>query len=122
MYKKIVTWPTRSLFNECRPVKLYDSDLSKLDDLVDTFRVVQGYGLAAPQIGYSLRAFVINPQLLGIEGFDGEYMEIINPTMECSGEEFISSEGCFSIPEVSVRVKRYENCELKFLDRSSEDC
>ena len=121
MYKKIVTWPSKSLFNECRPVRLYDSDFSKLDDLVDTFKVVQGYGLAAPQIGHQLRAFVINPAALGIEGFDGEYMEIINPTIECSGEEFISNEACFSIPEVSARIKRYENCELKFNDRNGSN-
>jgi len=118
VYKKIVTWPNRSLFKECAPIKFTDSYFAKLDDLVDTFRVIQGYGLAAPQIGYHLRAFVINPQMLGIEGFDGEYMEIINPTIECSGEEFVANEACFSVPEVGARVKRYENCEVKFSDRN----
>ena len=118
MYKKIVTWPSKSLFKKCLPVKLTKSDFTKLDDLLDTFRVVQGYGLAAPQIGYHLRAFIINPHMLGIEGFDGEYMEIINPTIECSGEEFIANEACFSIPDVTARIKRYENCEVKFSDRN----
>ena len=121
MHKKIVTWPDRSLYKECSPVQFKDSHFKKLDDLIDTFRVVQGYGLAAPQIGYSLRAFVINPQALGIEGFDGEYMEIINPQLECSGDEFLSEEACFSVPEVRARVKRYENCELRFNDRNGSD-
>ena len=118
MYKKIVRWPSSSLFKECRPVKFNDSYFAKLDDLIDTFRVVQGYGLAAPQIGCSLRAFVINPHAIGIDGYDEEYMEIINPVLECSGDMFISNEACFSIPEVSAGVSRYENCELKFSDRN----
>ena len=121
MYKKIVTWPNRSLFKPSLPVNLTAKHLEKLDDLIDTFRVVQGYGLAAPQIGYPLRAFVINPQALGIEGYDQDYMEILNPVLECSGEEFISNEACFSVPEVSLHVKRYENCELRFSDRKGSD-
>ena len=121
MYKKIVTWPSQSLFKDCRDIKFNDSYFSKLDDLIDTFRVVQGYGLAAPQIGHHLRAFVINHHALGIDGYDGEHIEVINPSIECSGGEFISDESCFSVPEVSVRIKRYENCKLSFFDRSGKN-
>lgn len=91
-----------------------------LDNLLDTFRVIQGYGLAAPQVGHSIRAFVINPIALGIEGSSEEVIEVINPRIECSGQEFDSMESCFSIPEVHIRVKRYENCMLTFYDRAGE--
>ena len=121
MYKKIITWPNRSLFKDCRAINFNSSHFNKLDDLIDTFRVVQGYGLAAPQIGHHVRAFVINHQALGIEGYDGECIEVINPTIECSGKEFISDESCFSVPEVSVRIKRYENCKLNFFDREGKN-
>lgn len=121
MHKKIISYPNPSLNKESRPVVLQsESDLKKLDDLVDTFRVIQGYGLAAPQIGHHLRAFVINPIALGIEGCDDEYIEVINPEIECSGEDYISEEACFSVPEVSSRVKRSENCQLKFFDRTGK--
>jgi len=120
MYRKIVAWPSRSLYKESQPVKFKSAYFDKLDDLIDTFRVVQGYGLAAPQIGHHLRAFVLNHHALNIDGYDGEYIEVINPSIQCSGDEFISDESCFSVPEVSVRIKRYENCELTFFDRAGK--
>ena len=120
MYRKVIVWPQRALYKESRSVELKEPDFTKLDDLVDTFRVIQGYGLAAPQIGHQIRAFVINHHALNIDGYDGEYIEIINPSIKCSGNEFISTESCFSVPEVSVRIKRYENCELTFFDRTGK--
>ena len=121
MYKKVITYPSRSLYRKCKNVDINsDSAIQMLDNLLDTFRVIQGYGLAAPQIGHSIRAFVINPIALGIEGSSEEVIEVINPRIECSGQEFDSIESCFSIPEVSSRVKRYENCMLTFYDRDGE--
>lgn len=121
MYKKVITYPSRSLYKKCKNVDVNsDTAVRMLDDLLDTFRVIQGYGLAAPQIGHSIRAFVINPIALEIEGSSEEVIEVINPRIECSGQEFDSMESCFSIPEVSCRVKRYENCLLTFDDRSGE--
>ena len=82
MYRKVIVWPQRALYKESRSVELKEPDFTKLDDLVDTFRVIQGYGLAAPQIGHQIRAFVINHHALNIDGYDGEYIEYEEKTMD----------------------------------------
>jgi len=117
MYKSIVTWPNKTLSKVCSPITTGEDSYQFLDDLKDTFRVLQGYGLAAPQIGYSVSAFVINPQLLEIEDHEEEVLEVINPSISCSGEIVRVEESCFSIPEISAYVPRYEKCVLTFCDR-----
>tara|TARA_Y100000310_G_scaffold90889_1_gene88190 strand:- start:749 stop:1399 length:651 start_codon:yes stop_codon:yes gene_type:complete len=118
MYKKIVTWPNKALSKTCVPIVLELEDSHQLlDDLKDTFRVLQGYGLAAPQIGHSVNAFVVNPQLLEIDGYEEEVLEVLNPSISCSGELVQVKEACFSIPEISAYVPRYEKCVLTFCDR-----
>lgn len=118
MYKKVVTWPNKALLQTCSPV-VFGPEYSYqfLNDLKDTFRVLQGYGLAAPQIGYSLNAFVVNPQLLEIDGYEEEVLEVLNPSISCSGEIVQVKESCFSIPEIFAYVPRYEKCVLTFYDR-----
>ena len=69
-------------------------------DLFDTVRqTTTGVGLAATQIGVPLRVFIIEYQLLS--------SEFINPVIvKRNNEEKTDTEGCLSIPDVNVVIKR----------------
>lgn len=89
----------------------------KLKDLIDnmweTMYNASGVGLAAPQIGKSLRLFVIDASPFAEEGEHPELKDFkkvfINPIIEEeTGKEWPFKEGCLSIPEIREEVKRKE--------------
>ena len=67
------------------PEVLSEKDSSDIKDLVETFTVMQGYGLAAPQIGIFKRVVCINPKLLGLSE-ESEILTMINPKVEAFGD------------------------------------
>jgi len=89
-----------------------------IDDLIDTMRAAHGLGLAAPQIGVSLQAAVVDvaeaddrPSRLWINGKSVEledYMPLIllNPQVLGIKTKELGGEGCLSIPGVSAEVAR----------------
>jgi peptide deformylase len=93
-----------------KPVDAFDRSLGKLvDDMVETMYAAQGVGLAAPQVGVSLRLFVFD---------DGE----TGPTFVANAElsdalgEIITDEGCLSIPGPYYPTTRAERIRCKGLD------
>ena len=82
-------------------VTSFDKELRKLvADLTDTMLDAPGAGLAAPQIGVSLRVFTYD-----VDGLTGH---LINPTFEKIGEEEqLGPEGCLSIPGMSWDCRRH---------------
>ncbi len=78
------------------PVVNFDKELRTLvKDLGETMLDAPGAGLAAPQIGVSLRVFTFITEDMDEPG------HLINPILELSEEEQDGNEGCLSIPEVS---------------------
>lgn len=79
-----------------------------IDDMLETMYEANGAGLAAPQVGVSKRIIVLD---VG----EGPIV-LVNPTIkEASGEE-IDVEGCLSIPERWVYVKRATEVEVTGLN------
>ena len=76
----------------CDPVLEIDAKVrSLIEDLIDTTKLPGRAGVAAPQIGVSLRAFSYN--------VDGKVGYLINPEIvELSGEKVHVDEGCLSVP------------------------
>ena len=104
----------------------------KLKDLIknmwDTMYSANGVGLAAPQIGLSIRIFVIDtfPFSEQEELSKKESMELssfkkvfINPKIiEQSGEDWDFNEGCLSIPDIREDISRKESIKINFLDEN----
>ena len=100
-----------------------------LDDMVETMHEANGIGLAAPQVGRSLRVFVIDLSPYAEEIADehgGDVPEwatgplaLINPEtgpLEAAEDEAFE-EGCLSIPDLREDVVRPDGVALRFLDR-----
>lgn len=98
-------------------------ELKKLiDDMWDTLYHSEGVGLAAPQIGKSIRLIVIDGSVLA-EDFPeckDSKMVLINPELDVIEDQdpVGRQEGCLSIPGVSENVKRVEHVRLNWLDEN----
>lgn len=80
-------------------VETFDKELRVLvRDLGETMEAAPGAGLAAPQIGVSLRVFTYN---------DGSGVgHLINPSLDLSDDEQDGPEGCLSIPDLTFDTRR----------------
>ena len=80
-------------------VTVFDKELRQLvKDLTDTMMDAPGAGLAAPQIGVSLRVFTYY--------IDGQLGHLINPDLSLSAEQQIGDEGCLSLPGLVFETPR----------------
>ncbi|MCU0382677.1 MAG: peptide deformylase [Cyclobacteriaceae bacterium] len=106
------------------------SDISQLiSDMHDTMQAAHGIGLAAPQIGKSVRLFVVDATTLEPEEGEEEEAEdlsdfkkaFINPQIiEESGEPWAFEEGCLSIPNLRENVARKETVRIKYYNENWE--
>lgn len=95
-------------------------ELKKLvADMFETMYFSEGVGLAAPQVGLSLRLVVIDADPVS-EAFPeckGRKFTLINPKVTVlDGESVSRAEGCLSIPGISENVPRVEHIRLDWLD------
>ncbi|MBF6599225.1 MAG: peptide deformylase [Dehalococcoidia bacterium] len=104
-----------SLREKAKRVRTIDASVQKLiDDMIDTMRAAPGVGLAAPQVGRSLRAVVI-------ETPDDGLLTLINPeVVKASGERRLM-EGCLSVPGYQAEVTRHRQVTVKALDRDGKE-
>ncbi|MFZ4261357.1 peptide deformylase [Sphingobacterium sp. HJSM2_6] len=106
-------------------------ELKKLiEDMFETMYAANGVGLAAPQIGLPIRLFVIDASPFGEDDEDGpgdltakDFKRVfINPIMvEESGEKWLFSEGCLSIPHINEEVSRKKDVIINYLDENFEE-
>ncbi|MEJ2738877.1 MAG: peptide deformylase [Dehalococcoidia bacterium] len=112
--RQICTIPNPVLRQKTKKVTSVDKSIQKLvDDMVETMREASGVGLAAPQIGVSLRVAVI-------EIPEEEVIVLINPEIVKRTGERIIDEACLSIPGYHGTIKRSEQVKVKALDRTGK--
>ena len=111
-----------------------DKDYPELEQLIanmfETMYEASGVGLAAPQIGRSIRLFIVDgspfaekdddeeedPRAVDMEGFKKVF---INPVIEEeSGKEWGFAEGCLSIPKIREEVFRKEIIHISYYDEN----
>lgn len=90
-------------------------------NMFETMYTSEGVGLAAPQIGKSIRLVVIDadPVAESFPDCAGKKLVLINPEIEVlEGDKETRAEGCLSLPGLSEDVKRVENIRLNWLDEN----
>ena len=92
-----------------------DHRIQKLiDDMVDTMYAAPGVGLAANQVGVSLRLMIID---LSVGDTPGDLHVFINPDFIEKKGEIVEEEGCLSIPDFVEMVSRPEITTVRYQDR-----
>jgi peptide deformylase len=119
MTLEICKWPDDVLAEKAEPVAEITPELQQLiDDMIETMYEGDGVGLAAPQVGKSIRLVCVDqtgPKLRG------DLRVLVNPEIvECEGE-VESEEGCLSCPEFSATVLRKERVRVTALDREGKE-
>lgn len=86
-------------------------------DMFETMYSASGVGLAAPQIGKSIRLFVVDTSPMHEEEDQGVRKAFINPEiLEETGEPWVFEEGCLSIPGIREDVKREPHIKIRYYD------
>ncbi|HEX7592576.1 MAG TPA: peptide deformylase, partial [Anaerolineae bacterium] len=106
------------LRQKAKKIKRVDASTEKLiDELFESMHAANGLGLAAPQIGVSLRVLVIELPKDEEDPGSGESIALINPEIvKADGEQF-GEEGCLSIPGYVGMVRRAMKVSVKGLNR-----
>jgi len=97
-----------------------------IDNMFETMYEAQGVGLAAPQVGLSIRMFVVDASPFGEDEEDPEAQKVkdfkevfINPEItENYGEAWAFQEGCLSIPTIREDVVREDKIKIRYYDRT----
>lgn len=98
-------------------------DLQQLiSDMFDTMEAASGVGLAAPQIGLSLRLFVVDSTPMEEEGMEPLRGAFVNAViLEQEGEPWAYEEGCLSIPGIREDVKREPTIKVHYFDENWQE-
>lgn len=105
--------------------KEIDSSYSNLPELIssmfETMEASDGIGLAAPQIGLSIRLFTIDATTMAEDYPEAENFRrvFINPIiLEETGPEWFFNEGCLSVPGLREDVLRKSQVTIKYVDEN----
>ena len=111
----ICTLPDPVLKQKAKRVSTIDSSIKKLiADMLETLHAAPGRaGLAAPQIGVSLRVAVISIS-------EADDIVIINPEIVKKSGERLVNEGCLSVPGYFGEISRSESVTVKGLDQDGK--
>ncbi len=110
---EITEFPERVLKEAGDPVEKFDGELERLvADMFETMYAAEGVGLAAPQVGLSLRLFVMDCEGLKLVAANPE---ILSAEGEQEGEE-----GCLSVGKVHAPLKRAARVRLRAQDLKGE--
>ena len=124
----IFTYPDPVLSKVARPVTEFNKDLRHLvKNMLFTMYYAPGIGLAAPQVGHSIRLFVLDVDFereeitnsSGKEEFrlsDFNPKVFINPVITGAAGTISYEEGCLSVPGVYEEVKRHKTVHVKYQD------
>lgn len=106
---QILKWPNSALTH---PENLESEDLpGTIKALIDTMKSVGAAGLAANQIGSGYRVIVLDKP---------ESIIMIDPIILSQEGEAESDEGCFSLPEVRVLIKRAKTVVVEYMPYTSD--
>ncbi|MHB9023420.1 MAG: peptide deformylase [Armatimonadota bacterium] len=110
---QILTYPAPVLRKKAAPVERVTPQLQALaEDMVELMRVADGVGLAAPQVGISLRIITIEA--------NNKLHILFNPVIISRVGEETGMEGCLSLPRLYGEVTRAERVTVRGLNRSGK--
>ena len=119
MIRPILKYGDGILLEPARPVDAITPEIEQLiDDMIETMYAAPGVGLAAPQVGMSLRIFVVD---LSLGRDPAGLIVMVNPEFVSRGGMQLEEEGCLSLPGFNATVVRPTRAVVKGLDRAGQE-
>lgn len=112
--KKIYTYGASVLRERAEPIEQVTPEIMRLaDDMLEMMKKASGIGLAAPQVGESVRMIIVT---YGLEEEKPEPKVILNPEiLDHSISTEVMEEGCLSVPEETGLVTRWTDIIIRGL-------
>ena len=117
--KPVVHYGNPILKKKCKPVTDFSQLDSLIDDMFDTMYEENGIGLAANQIDVDLQLFVVDISDIDEEG-ESIHVFANAEIIHTEGDSWMN-EGCLSVPDVRLDVKRSNKITLKYQDRNGNN-
>ena len=118
---KICEFPDPVLRKTTALVEVFDEELGKLAaDMAATMFDAPGVGLAAPQIGKSIKMIVVDHSRYEEEETPGTWLALVNPEIIAAEGRQCDSEGCLSVPELTSKVNRHRKVTVRYQDLQGE--
>ena len=113
----IVKYPEPVLKKRATNVEHVTAEIRRLiDNMAETMYDAPGVGLAAPQVGKSLRVIVVDPT--GEEA--KQLIVLVNPEIVSAAGEAMGEEGCLSVPGIRAKEKRWAKVRVRGYDPIKE--
>ncbi|SEL96842.1 peptide deformylase [bacterium A37T11] len=117
----IIAYGDPVLRRKCTPIEKGYPELDTLiENMFETMYAAHGVGIAAPQVGLSIRLFVIDASPFADENSpevkDFKKVFINAQILEESGEKWAFNEGCLSIPDIREDISRCATITINYLD------
>jgi len=118
MIYSIVAYGDPVLRKRAKEIEKGSVDVKTLsENMFETMRNASGVGLAGPQIGRSIRLFVVDAEPMEDEKYKNFKKVFINPEIiEETGKDWDFEEGCLSIPGIREEVNRLEKIKVRYFD------
>lgn len=114
MVREIVIWPDPVLSQPTREVTDFGPALAELlGDMRESMVAAKGIGIAANQVGVSLRVAIVGRG-------NGTHVEMVNPRITARRGEVTLAEGCLSVPGEEEQVVRFAEVDVTWLDREGK--
>jgi len=113
---RIIHYPDPRLAQPAAPIEACDEAVARLADRMFELMIAsRGVGLAAPQVGLSLRIFVARPT-----ASDADRRVYVNPRLLSLEGRMDEEEGCLSVPGVTCRLRRHQAATIEAKDLRGE--
>ncbi len=119
--REVLQFPDPRLKQVSKPVEEITDEIRELArDMCDVMYDEPGIGLAAPQVGASIRMFVIDTEWTEEEGSKNPTV-LINPEFIRTEGKITWEEGCLSVPDFTADVERAAEVTIKALDLDGKE-
>ena len=116
---EIIHYPNPVLKKKTQKIQKIDDSIHKLvRDMAETMYAAPGVGLAAPQVGHSLRMAVLD---VTKANQPKELIVLINPEIVAEEGECTWEEGCLSIPDFNEEIKRKKKVTVRCQNLAGEE-
>jgi peptide deformylase len=116
---EIRKYPDAALSQLASPVKNINGETANIvNDMLETMYAAPGVGLAAPQVGISIRVIVLD---VDHENPRKQVFKLINPVITRAEGQVIWEEGCLSVVDFTAEVKRAAQVEVVAFDQDEKE-
>jgi len=119
--RDVLKFPDKRLQEISSPIEKITDEIRELaSDMLEVMYDEPGIGLAAPQVGETIRLVVVDTEWTADDAARNPLV-LVNPEIVESGGKITWTEGCLSVPDFEAEVQRASNVTLRASDLAGED-